>query len=109
VAKGRVWTGEDAKARGLVDELGGFSTALRVAKQAAKIADDQDVSLKLYPKAETVGETFGRLLGRRPQDEDTAGADALTQRIAQLRALLSQMELASQPAGAALMPRATAP
>ncbi|HXA71692.1 MAG TPA: signal peptide peptidase SppA [Stellaceae bacterium] len=109
VAKGRVWTGEDAKARGLVDELGGFSTALRVAKQAAKIADDQDVSLKLYPRAETVGETLGRLLGRRPPDEDTTGADALSQRIAQFRALLGQMELASQPAGAALMPRATAP
>jgi protease IV len=109
VAKGRVWTGEDAKARGLVDELGGFSTALRLAKQAAKIAEDQDVTLKLYPRAETVGETFGRLLGRRPQDEDTAGTDALTQRITQLRALISQMEFASQPAGAALMPQPSAP
>src|SRR6476646_10017112 len=28
IARGRVWTGEDAKARGLVDELGGYDTAL---------------------------------------------------------------------------------
>ena len=28
VAKGRVWTGEDAKAHGLVDALGGYGTAL---------------------------------------------------------------------------------
>src|SRR6202011_2282066 len=32
VAKGRVWTGADAKAHGLVDELGGFAVALRLAK-----------------------------------------------------------------------------
>ena len=109
VAKGRVWTGEDAKSRGLVDELGGLGDALRLAKRTAKIADDQDVDLKLYPRALTVGETLGRLLGRRPPDEDATGADALTQRVAQLRALLSQMELLSQPAGAALMPQPYAP
>jgi protease-4 len=109
VAKGRVWTGEDAKARGLVDELGGISTALRLAKRAAGIADDEDVTLKLYPRARTVGETIGRLLGHRTPDEDAAGVHALAQRIAQLRALLARIELASQPPGAALMPQASAP
>jgi hypothetical protein len=81
--------------------------ALRLAKQAADIPDDQDVTLKIYPRAETVGESFGRLLGRRPAD-DTTGTDALAQRITGLRVLLNQMELASQPAGSALMPT-TAP
>jgi len=109
VAKGRVWTGEDARAHGLVDELGGFSTALRLAKQAAKIRDDQDVTLKLYPRAETVGETFGRLIGRSPPNDQAAGSGAFAQKIAQLRALLSQMELASQPPGSALMPAVPAP
>ncbi len=33
VAKGRVWTGEEAKARGLVDALGGFEAALRLAER----------------------------------------------------------------------------
>jgi len=29
IARGRVWTGEDAKARGLVDELGGYPAAMK--------------------------------------------------------------------------------
>jgi len=35
VARGRVWTGEDALAHGLVDALGGLQDALRIAKQEA--------------------------------------------------------------------------
>ena len=108
-AKGRVWTGEDAKARGLVDELGGFATALHLAKQAAQIPDDQDVTLKLYPKAQTIGEAFGKLTGRQPSDDDTAAAGATASRFMQLKALLRQMELTSQPAGSALMPAVPAP
>ena len=109
VAKGRVWTGEDAKARGLVDALGGFGTALKLAKQAANIPDDQDVTLKLYPRAETVGAALGRLLGRRPADEETTGTDTLAQRIAELQSLLNQMAIATQPAGSALMPTVALP
>ena len=37
VAKGQVWTGSDARDRGLVDELGGYSVAIRLARDAAKI------------------------------------------------------------------------
>src|SRR5262249_28034089 len=33
IARGRVWTGADAKERGLVDELGGFWTAVDDAKK----------------------------------------------------------------------------
>lgn len=32
VAKGRIWTGADARERGLVDELGGVETAVRLAR-----------------------------------------------------------------------------
>lgn len=35
VAEGRVWSGAEAHARGLVDELGGFETALRYASARA--------------------------------------------------------------------------
>jgi protease IV len=108
VAKGRVWTGEDAKSRGLVDALGGFSLALRLAKKAANIADDQDVTLKLYPQAETVGEAFGKLLGRRPS-QDSDDTTALVGRLAAFKALLGQLDAASQPAGAAFMPAVLVP
>jgi protease-4 len=35
VAQGRVWTGKDAKAHGLVDEMGGFGDALAIAREQA--------------------------------------------------------------------------
>ncbi len=50
IGRGRVFTGEQAKARGLVDELGGFDEALTAAKQLAGIAPGADVKLEFYPK-----------------------------------------------------------
>lgn len=49
VARGRVWTGADALERGLVDELGGFRTALRRAKILAGLDEDADVRIVTYP------------------------------------------------------------
>jgi protease-4 len=49
VARGRVWSGEDAKTRGLVDNLGGLMDAVAAAKTKAGLAsDDRDVSVSLY-------------------------------------------------------------
>jgi protease-4 len=50
VAQGRVWTGAEAKQRGLVDELGGLSDALALAKQRAGIARDEEVALVVLPE-----------------------------------------------------------
>ncbi len=49
IAQGRVWTGAQAKELGLVDELGGLYTAVDLAKQRARIADDEEVELVVYP------------------------------------------------------------
>ncbi|MBO0678904.1 signal peptide peptidase SppA [Mycolicibacterium sp. S2-37] len=49
VARGRVWTGADAKERGLVDELGGLRTAVTRAKIAAGLDADADVRIVSYP------------------------------------------------------------
>ena len=38
VAKGRVWTGEDALQHGLVDQLGGLADAVQIAKQQAGLS-----------------------------------------------------------------------
>src|SRR5207245_9100176 len=43
IARGRVWAGRDAAARGLVDELGDFETAVRKAKQLAGIPVEADI------------------------------------------------------------------
>ena len=50
VAKGQVWTGADAHGNGLVDELGGYMTALKLARKAINVADDAPVDLVEYPK-----------------------------------------------------------
>lgn len=63
VAQGRVWTGLQARERGLVDMLGGLDVAVSVAKQRAKIPADEDVELVVYPPRrgffEALSETFG--------------------------------------------------
>jgi protease IV len=50
IAKGRVWTGADAKPRGLVDQLGNFWAAVDVAKQLGGIAPGERATFKLYPR-----------------------------------------------------------
>src|SRR5437868_10590698 len=49
IAKGRIWSGEDAKNLGLIDELGGFQEALNLTKKAAGIPDGEDVNLRQLP------------------------------------------------------------
>jgi protease-4 len=41
IARGRVWTGEQAKEIGLVDELGDFETALAMTKELAELDLDK--------------------------------------------------------------------
>src|SRR5262249_39634920 len=48
VGQGRVWTGAQAKERGLVDALGGLDTAITIAKQRAHIPADEDVEIVEY-------------------------------------------------------------
>ena len=49
IAQGRVWTGQQAKDRGLVDEFGGLDKAIDVAKQLAKIPADKGVQRVILP------------------------------------------------------------
>jgi protease-4 len=64
VAQGRVWTGSQARELGLVDELGGLETAVRLAKQHAKIDSARDVSFTVYPPRRSVYELLSDPLGR---------------------------------------------
>jgi protease-4 len=50
VGKGRIWTGRQAKDRKLVDELGGLTMALGLAKKEAGIDADEEVRLDVWPK-----------------------------------------------------------
>jgi protease-4 len=73
VAKGRVWSGEDAKKNGLVDQLGGYAVALRLAREAAKIPADASIKLVVFPRQKSTAElVFDRLVDRE-RDGDSAG------------------------------------
>jgi protease-4 len=49
LARGRVWTGAQALARGLVDELGGLHRAVELARELAEIPADAPVKLEVFP------------------------------------------------------------
>ncbi len=59
VGRGRVWTGEQALAHGLIDELGGLRAALRYAREAAGLPEHAPIR-ELPPPDESL---IGRLLG----------------------------------------------
>ena len=62
VGRGRVWTGAQARDLKLVDELGGLTKAVELAKGLAGIAREEEVRLVVWPKKRTF---WGSLFGRR--------------------------------------------
>ncbi len=62
LARGRVWTGEAAFANGLVDTLGGFRTALTLAKRRIGVAEGQKVRLRIFPQPQEPWDVFRKLI-----------------------------------------------
>ncbi len=67
LAQGRTWMGSQAKENGLIDELGGFPAAIKLAREKANIPAGETVALKLFDKKKTLIEA---LLQRDTEDED---------------------------------------
>lgn len=55
VARGRVWSGLAAKARGLVDELGGLQRAVAIAREKAGLKAEEPHELSPYPEPGLIG------------------------------------------------------
>lgn len=73
VARGRVWTGIDARRVGLVDELGGLALAVDYAKAAAGIDTTSGITLKRLPEPrDPIDEIVERMFGRSQSDEAVA-------------------------------------
>ena len=68
LAGGRVWSGRQASENGLVDDLGTFYDALKAAKKAGGVKEDDKVELMMLPKPTGI---FESLFGD-PNDESTA-------------------------------------
>ncbi|WKG04804.1 signal peptide peptidase SppA [Mycolicibacterium sp. HK-90] len=69
VARGRVWTGVDARDRGLVDELGGLRTAVTRAKVLAGLDPDTKVRVFSYP-----GSSWLEMLRPKPSSQPAAAS-----------------------------------
>lgn len=63
IARGRVWTGQQAHERHLVDHLGGFSVALARARALAGIGENERVQLKYFPAEENPFEALEKMFG----------------------------------------------
>ncbi len=90
IAKGRVWSGEDAKGLGLVDELGGFSEAIALAREAAGIDADAAIHLKRFPPRKSPWELF---LEQRSGNQETRAMIAVAARAGELVEPLTRLGL----------------
>ncbi|HEX8072747.1 MAG TPA: signal peptide peptidase SppA [Pyrinomonadaceae bacterium] len=83
IAQGRVWSGAQAKDKGLVDEFGGMERAVEVAKELAHIPADKGARLVVLPTPRTfLGSFFDT------DDDESASARAAA---AQQRAALAAL------------------
>ncbi|WP_028794154.1 signal peptide peptidase SppA [Thalassobaculum salexigens] len=65
LARGRVWTGEDARRVGLVDAVGGYTEAMQLARNAAGIGPDAPVERMRFPQEEEPWERLIELVRDR--------------------------------------------
>jgi protease IV len=85
IAKGRVWSGVDAKRLGLVDELGGYETAFALARKAAHIAPGASIEVREYPRPRNA---FAELFESDRNNSRDQGTDAMVRVLVQLRPVL---------------------
>ena len=77
VARGRVWTGRQAKAHGLVDDLGGLDTALDYAAQQLKVHDRSHLNIEVFPRPQSPWEKLEDLAGQVRADQSINSTMAL--------------------------------
>jgi len=73
IAKGRIWSGQDAKNLGLVDELGGYDTALKLAKKAAGVPESDEVKIVVYPREKSFLQSMIDRRGPESSEKEAAG------------------------------------
>jgi protease-4 len=77
IAQGRVWMGDQAKANGLVDELGGLDKAVEMVRKKAGIPATAKVNMVLYPGKRSI---FDLLFKSGADSEADAMANAVAAR-----------------------------
>lgn len=104
IAKGRVWTGEQALQLGLVDELGGFYQAVDKAKSLAGLSGE--VRLKHIDGGQSTLEALERALGVSSTSMKTIAAAAWVLGDPRSQAILDELataRLRAAPGGASVL------
>jgi protease IV len=109
VAKGRVWTGEEAKTRGLVDELGGYPAAIRLAKEAAKMPPEASVKLTVFPREKPPLELIFDRLSGKDTDEGGAASGAIERSLRAVAPLIQHLDALLDSPVLLMMPAIGAP
>lgn len=101
VARGRVWSGADAAERGLVDQLGGFASAIAQARELAGLEPLAPVELRRFPAPRSLAEqVWGYLGGIRSLDGMAARLAIILEPLAAVDDALGR----GLPAGLLVMP-----
>jgi protease-4 len=74
IAKGRVWSGQQAKQIGLVDALGGLTEAVALAREIGGIPDNEPTKIAVYPEPLSPVEAVRALLSGETDIQEEAGA-----------------------------------
>ncbi|TAL67055.1 MAG: signal peptide peptidase SppA [Bacteroidetes bacterium] len=72
LAKGRVWTGEDALKRGLVDVNGGLFDAISIVKKRIGVPEKMKVRVKIYPEPVDEVTALLRMFGFEKENDDAS-------------------------------------
>src|SRR5690606_4123309 len=71
IARGRVWTGAQARQLGLVDEVGGIHEAIQRAKALAEIPEDESVRFRRYPRPMSTWAALSQAFGASGEAAET--------------------------------------
>jgi len=99
IGRGRIWTGRQAKDIKLVDEIGGLTTALGLAKKLAGIPTEEEVRLAVWPKKRSFWQSFFDAQGLGISLKSAPGLDRAlrTARLMQKTKIWAIMPLDIQP------------
>ncbi|MEO1965111.1 signal peptide peptidase SppA, partial [Hyphomonas sp.] len=94
VARGHVWSGEDALERGLVDEIGSYTDAIAKAKELAGIDADTTPRLIYYPHRKSGFEALESLFGASAETAESMAAISSLTDDKHVQALLEELATA---------------
>ncbi|NIM02473.1 MAG: signal peptide peptidase SppA [Acidobacteria bacterium] len=88
IAKGRIWTGEDALELGLVDELGGYAVALDQIRDILDLEEDAPIRLRRYPAQKTEWEA---LFSASRESSESIAVRSLLRSVRSVQPLIRQL------------------